>query len=90
MEKSYHSATFTRRALYYQIHWPIQLGKNNWFLKIGLYYVKVVSTVIIAILNRPMDLVVQSTSSEGGAVIAFLHFYRIVSTMFQKIKFQVL
>ena len=24
MEKSYHSATFTRRALYYQIHWPIQ------------------------------------------------------------------
>ena len=24
MEKSYHSATFTRRALYYQIHRPIK------------------------------------------------------------------
>ena len=36
---------------------------------------------------RPMDLVVQSTSSEGGAVIAFLHFYRIVYTMLYKLKF---
>ena len=35
-----------------------------------------------------MDLVVQSTSSEGGAVIAFLHFYRIVSIIFHKVNFQ--
>ena len=35
---------------------------------------------------KPMDLVVQSMSSEGGAVIAFLHFYRIMSTIFIKLR----
>ena len=42
----------------------------------------------VAQCNRPMDLVVQSTSSEGGAVIAFLHFCRNVSTIFHELKFQ--
>ena len=30
-------------------------------------------TITICLPYRPVDLVVQSTSSEGGAVIAFLH-----------------
>ena len=42
---------------------------------------------ITIFINRPMDLVVQSTSSEGGTVISFLHIHRIVSTIFEILKF---